>query len=46
MVWINIDLVEKVHRKAKSISATRGQTLKVYLAELIRVGVGTEDGGE
>ena len=39
MVWINIDLVEKVHRKAKSISAARGQTLTVYLAELIRVGV-------
>ena len=39
MVWININLDEKLHRKAKSISAAKGQTLKDYLAELIGEGV-------
>jgi len=46
MVWINLDVDEKVHRKAKAISATRGINLKDYLAELIGDGVGKEGEGE
>ena len=46
MGWININLDEELHRKAKAISATKGIPLKDYLAELIRDGVGKEEDGE
>ena len=45
MVWVNIDVDEGVHRKAKAISATRGQTLKGYLLGLIRDGVEADEYG-
>ena len=43
MGWININLDEELHRKAKAISATRGISLKDYLAWLIAEGVEKDD---
>ena len=46
MGWININMDDELHRKAKAISATRGQTLRDYLVELIKNGLDKEGSGE